>query len=127
MDKFFLSVLIVLFLTACGLFAAPIQVESGITGKVLVGPMCPVMIEGQDCPDQPYQATLTVTSLDGRKVAQFETDKDGNFNLPLAPGEYILHPESPQGMPLPFAEEQSFTVSPGEYTRLIVSYDSGIR
>ena len=43
------------------------------------------------------------------------------FNVPLAPGEYILHPETPEGMPLPFADEQHFTVSPGEFTRLVVS------
>jgi len=118
---------IVLLTTACGLLATPTPTDSGITGKVLVGPMCPVMIEGQDCPDQPYQATITVNSLEGRKIVQFETDDKGNFTVPLAPGEYILHPETPQGVPLPRAEEQSFTVKPGEYTRLMVTYDSGIR
>jgi len=127
MFKIFLSILVVLFLAACGLFATPAPVESGITGKVLIGPMCPVVIEGQDCPDQPYQATLTVNNLKGREIVRFESDDEGNFNLPLPPGEYILHPETPSGMPLPVAEEQHFTVSPGEYTRLIVLYDSGIR
>jgi hypothetical protein len=89
--------------------------------------MCPVMIEGQECPDQPYQATLTVKNLEGREIVQFQTDERGNFNIPLAPGEYILHPETPKDAPLPFAEEQHFTVQPGEYTRLTVQYDSGIR
>lgn len=118
---------IVLLTLACGLFATPRPTDSGITGKVLVGPMCPVMIEGQDCPDQPYQATITVNNPEGRKIARFETDEQGNFTVPLEPGEYILHPETPQGAPLPRAEEQPFTVKPGEYTRLIVTYDSGIR
>ena len=117
----------VLLTLACGLFARPAPADSGIAGKVLLGPICPVVIEGQDCPVQPYQATITVNSREGREIVQFQTDENGNFNIPLVPGEYILHPETPPGMPYPFAEEQQFTVLPGEFTRLIVLYDSGIR
>jgi len=117
----------VLLTLACGLFAKPTPTDSGIAGKVLLGPICPVLIEGQDCPDQPYQAALTVNSREGRKIVQFQTDENGNFNIPLAPGEYILHPETPHGVPYPFAEDQPFTVLPGEFTRLVVLYDSGIR
>ena len=127
MHKKILLVPFVFLMLACGLFARPVPPDSGIAGKALTGPMCPVVREGEECPDMPYQATITVTSLNGRKIVQFQTDEDGNFSVPLAPGEYILHPESPEGMPLPFADEQHFTVLAGEYTRLIVSYDSGIR
>jgi hypothetical protein len=118
---------ILILLTACSLLATPTPVDSGITGKVSVGPMCPVMIEGQDCPDRPLQATLTVNSSDGKKIVQFQTDAQGNFKVPLPPGDYVLHPETPQGKPLPFASDQPFIVSPGEFTQLNVQYDSGIR
>ena len=117
----------VLLLLSCGIFAKPTPTDSGVTGKALVGPMCPVMREGEECPDQPYQATITVSSLKGRKIVQFQTDEQGNFHVPLAPGEYILHPESPDSMPFPFADDQPFVVLPGEFTRIIVLYDSGIR
>jgi len=127
MTKRVLLAPIVLLTLACGLFATPVPTDSGIAGKALVGPMCPAIIEGQECPDQPYQATLTVTSPEGRKIVQFQTDEQGNFNIPLAPGEYILHPETPPDKPLPFADDQRFIVNPGEFTRLIVQYDSGIR
>ena len=127
MKKRILLLPIVLLTLACGLFVTPVPADSGIAGKVLVGPMCPVMIEGQECPDQPYQATLTVKSLDGRQIIQFQTDEQGSFSIPLAPGEYILHPETPDDAPLPYADEQRFIIAPGEYTRLIVQYDSGIR
>jgi len=127
MNKEFLFALSILLTLACGLFATPTPTNSGITGQVLIGPMCPVMIEGQECPDQPYQAILTVKDLDSREVVQFQTDEQGNFTIPLAPGEYILHPETQDDAPLPIAEEQRFTVLPGEYTRLILQYDSGIR
>lgn len=127
MNKIILLASIVLLTTACSLQVTPTPVDSGITGKVTIGPVCPVMIEGQDCQDRPYQATITVDSPEGRRIVQFQTDKQGNFKVPLAPGDYILHPESPQGKPLPFAADQQFTVKPGEFTQLTVTYDSGIR
>ena len=127
MNKKTLLVSIILLTTACNHLITPTPVDSGISGKVTIGPMCPVMIQGQDCPDQPYQATITVNSPDGRKITQFQTDEQGNFKVPLTPGDYILHPEPPQGAPLPFAAEQQFTVKPGEFTHLTVTYDSGIR
>ena len=127
MNKKTLVAPIVLLMLACGLFSKPTPTDSGIAGKALMGPMCPVMIEGQDCPDQPYQATITVNSLEGRKIVQFQTDEQGNFHIPLMPGDYILHPETPDGKPYPFANDQPFVVLPGEFTRIIVSYDSGIR
>jgi len=127
MKKKILLVPFVLLTLACGVFAAPTPTDSGLAGKALMGPMCPAMFEGQECPDQPYQATITVNSLDGRKIVQFQTDEQGNFTIPLAPGDYILHPETPEGKPYPIADDQSFTVLPGEFTRIIVLYDSGIR
>lgn len=127
MYKKIIFVPIVLLTLACSLFAKPTPADSGITGVVLIGPMCPVMIEGQECPDQPYQATLTVNNLEGREIVQFQADENGNFNVPLAPGEYILYPETPPGKPYPIADEQHFIVLPGEFTRITVLYDSGIR
>lgn len=121
--KFLIGVLI-LVLATCSLYN-PTPRGSGIEGQVLIGPMCPVLQQGQECPDQPYHATLTVNSTNGVRIVQFETDEQGRFNVPLAPGEYILHPESVNG--IPFAAEQSFVVSAGQYTHLVVDYDSGIR
>jgi len=127
MNKKLLLFPFVLLLLACTFFGTAPPLDSGIAGKAMMGPMCPVMIEGQECPDQPYQATLTINNLKRVKIVQFQTDEDGSFNHPLPPGEYILHPESPEGKPYPFAEEQTFTVLPGEFTRIIVLFDSGIR
>jgi len=87
--------------------------------------MCPVVQQGQECPDQPYEATLTVKTLDGVQITQFQSDAQGRFRISLVPGEYILHPESPNG--IPFAGDQSFGVETGRYTQIVVNYDSGIR
>jgi hypothetical protein len=121
--KLLIGVLI-LVLATCTIYS-PTPRGSGIEGQILLGPMCPVVQEGQDCPDRPYQATLTVTSRNGVQVAQFQSDEQGRFRLSLVPGEYVLHPESPNG--IPFAGDQSFTVETGRYTQITVLYDSGIR
>lgn len=115
--------LFVLLFTAC--LQTPRPLDNGIEGTVTIGPMCPVMQEDVPCPDQPYQATLTVLTTSGEKVTQFHTDENGRFQIELAPGDYVLHPESPNSMP--FAADISFTVIEHKFTLLEISYDSGIR
>jgi hypothetical protein len=113
----------VLLLTAC--LGTPQPSDSGIEGIVTIGPMCPVMQENVPCPDQPYQATLTVLTTSGKKVTQFQTDEKGHFRVNLSPGDYILHPKSPNVMPS--AADMPFTVNAHKYALLKISYDSGIR
>ncbi len=117
-------ILLAVVLTACA-SVNPIPTDSGVEGRVFIGPMCPVVKIGEECPDQPYQAVLTVNSPKGERIVQVQTEADGAFKTPLPPGDYILHPESPNVMP--FAEEQSFTVEAGKFAQVIVNYDSGIR
>ncbi len=116
-----------MLLTACVPVSMPVTpADSGIYGQVTVGPTCPVQQINNPCPDKPYQATLTVlTATDHSKVLQFQTDADGNFRLALPPGDYILHPESPNF--LPRGRDESFTVPPHQFVQVNVSYDSGIR
>jgi hypothetical protein len=119
----FLS-LVLLFFTACTPPLTPS--DSGVEGRVTIGPTCPVVQVGNPCPDRPYQATLTVLSSSSRaKVIQIQTDTNGVFHGALPPGEYILHPESPGVMP--HAAEIPFVVTPHQYTHVDVTYDSGIR
>ena len=121
--KFLIGVLI-LALATCSLYN-PTPRGSGIVGQVTIGPVCPVLQQGQECPDQPYQATLTVSGLSGVVIAQVKSDAQGHFRIPLVPGEYILQPESLDGVA--FAGDQSFVVETGRYTQLNVNYDSGLR
>jgi hypothetical protein len=121
--KFLIGVLI-LVLATCSIYS-PTPRGSGIEGQVLIGPMCPVVQQGQECPDQPYQATLTMFDRNGVQIVQFQSDEQGRFRVALVPGEYILRPESPNG--LPFAGDQSIVVQTGSYTQVTVHYDSGIR
>jgi hypothetical protein len=120
----FLIGILILVLATCSIYS-PTPRGSGIEGQVLLGPMCPAEQQGPGCPNQPYQATLTVNSRNGTQITRFQTDEQGNFQIPLVPGQYILHPESSNGPP--FARDVSFVVETGRYTRLTVYYDSLIQ
>lgn len=123
MRIYFIFLLFSLLIVAC--LSTPQPLDSGIEGFVTIGPMCPVMQEEVPCPDQPYQATLAVLSTSGEKITQFQTDENGYFRIELVAGDYILHPESPNG--LPFAADMPFTVNEHKFTQLEIIYDSGIR
>ncbi len=123
MRNHIIFLLFVLLLTAC--LPTPQPSDSGIEGAVTIGPMCPVMQANKPCPDRPYQAVLTVMTTNGKKVTQFQTNENGLFRIELGPGDYVLHPESPNE--LPFAVDIPFTVYEHQFTRLEISYDSGIR
>jgi hypothetical protein len=116
--------LLIVLLAACAPPQAP-AIDSGVEGRVTIGPMCPVVRIDQPCPDQPYQASLTVLNLEGKKITQIQTDVNGLYRIGLLPGDYILHPESPNGMPN--AQDQSFIVIENQFTKLDIEYDSGIR
>jgi hypothetical protein len=108
--------------TGCG---AP--ATSGITGMVLIGPMCPVMRADEPCPDQPFAATLLIRDSQGRQLCTVTSGDDGHFQVALPPGSYEVVPLAGGVSGLPFAAAQWVTVTPGQYTAVTVTYDSGIR
>ena len=64
--------------------------DSGVEGRVTIGPMCPVVQQGTECPDAPYSAALVVEDERGREVARIESSPDGSFRVALSPGTYQL-------------------------------------
>ena len=121
--QFVIGILIILLATCSIHEAAP--ADSGLEGQVFLGPVCPLVTAGQECPDQPYQAMLTVNSSDGRTITRVQTDQQGRFRLALQPGQYVLHPDSLNAMS--YTGDQAFTVEAGRFTQLFVTYDSSIR
>jgi len=102
--------------------------KSGVEGRIIISPISPPInpIEQSEMANyRPYQATVSVVDQRGQTVTQFQSDLNGRFRLPLEPGIYTLHPESPG--PLPYAAEPSVTVSEGQFTEVLITYDSGIR
>jgi hypothetical protein len=109
-------------LTGCGA-----TVTSGITGVVLIGPMCPVMRLDDPCPDQPFAATLLIRDSQGRELCTVSSGDDGRFQVDLPAGSYEVVPVAGGASGPPFAAAQWVTVVPGQYTAVTVTYDSGIR
>jgi hypothetical protein len=98
---------------------------SGIRGRVLYGPTCPVARVGQNC-TRPYQAWISVRlQRTGLLVARVRSSVEGYFSVRLRAGEYVLVPQT--GRPYPRSERQTVTVRAGRYTGVTVRYDSGIR
>ena len=122
-----LSAFILLTFSACSATATQ-PTTSGIHGTVLIGPISPVSKVGE-VNERPYpNATIFVMDPSGRyRVAEVVSDKDGFFKVNLAPGKYLLDPQSPNGQSLPVAQPQSVLVSANGFVEVTIHYDSGIR
>ncbi len=116
---------VLVMFTACVRRTPP--ANTGVEAIVTIGPMCPVERIGQPCPDRPFQAEVIVTDSTGDIVARGETDTAGSIRLPLFPGAYQLEARSPDGKAFPRAATIEFHVTPGRWTQVALSLDSGIR
>jgi hypothetical protein len=120
-----LAIVALAVLGGCGRAAAP-PTDSGIAGLVLIGPQCPVVQEGEPCPDVPFEAELRVRADDGR-VSTTRSGPDGRFRLELAPGHYVVEPVAPNPGAPPQASPVGVEVAPHAFTDVTITYDSGIR
>ena len=119
--------LIALAVSACGEGASSAPEDSGIRGRVLLGPTCPVVTEDMACPPEPYEAEIRVLAGgSGEVVATVRSGKNGHFEVLLAPGDYVLEGVSPAGT-FPFAKPVDVRVPPHAFTRATVAFDTGIR
>jgi hypothetical protein len=121
-----------LSLTACGDRTQPTTTtdDAGVSGRVTVGPQCPVVRAGQPCPDKPA-AGVPVTVAEQRPgdvygagdvVARTTTRDDGTYRVAVAPGSYVVTADA--GMS---CELMDVRVSAGAYATADVSCDTGIR
>jgi hypothetical protein len=95
-----------------------------VSGRVLLGPTCPVQRAGQSC-ERGYQATIAVfTKPRHRLIKKFRSGTDGRFSVRLAPGRYTL---SGTNRGLPRATPVKVTVRPHRFTSVIITFDTGIR
>ena len=96
-----LPVLLLLVATvACGNGSAG-DGDSGIEGRVTIGPQCP--------------------------VEQTRSNTDGTFRIPLDAGSYSVVAGPVDGSSLPFGRQVEVVVKPGTLTHVDLSVDSGIR
>ncbi len=102
-----------------------------LSGKVTIGPLCPVE---KIPPDPNCQATvetynswpIAIFNSDGINVKTITGDATGSFNLELAPGEYTIDLENKPGVGgsnLP----KRVKISLGETQEISIDIDTGIR
>jgi hypothetical protein len=98
---------------------------SGIRGRVVILPTCPVETVASPCPPKPVATTVVVEPEDD-DLRRVETEADGTFRVDLPPGRYLVRAQPPPGsmlVPVP----QPVTVEAGRYRRVTVVLDSGLR
>lgn len=103
--------------------------EAGIEGQTVIGPVRPHLRQNDPTPNvKPYQATLLFLTVEGEKeVARAETGADGKFRVVLSPGEYIVRSARTQGKMGPRANDENVIVRAGQFTKIQISFDSGMR
>jgi hypothetical protein len=104
--------------------------QSGVAGRVLVGPQCPVEAEADPCQDEPaVGARVTIAEqlpgspdAGGEVVARTTTAADGSYRVAVPSGRYVVTAQA--GMS---CEQVRTRVAAGAYTNVDVACDSGIR
>ena len=104
--------------------------QSGVAGRVQLGPQCPVETEGDPCQDKPATgARVTVATqlagnadADGDVVARTTTDAGGNYRVGVPPGTYVVTARA--GMS---CELMDLRVTSGAYSKVDIPCDTGIR
>lgn len=134
MKKYYIYIILVAAVAAgfflisnSGIFKNEVT-TSGIYGKITIGPVNPLEREGEESKNErPYRATIAVKDVNGSKeIKRFSSDENGEFNVYVAPGTYLLDPLSKNSMP-PVGKPETVTVRPNEFTEVYISYDTGIR
>jgi predicted small lipoprotein YifL len=122
--------LVVSSLAACGDQGPGTQDQSGVAGRVHLGPQCPVETKGDPCQDKPVAGSkVTVakqlpgnSDAGGEVVARTTTDADGSYRVAVPPGMYVVTADA--GMS---CELMGARVKPGAYSKVDISCDTGIR
>jgi len=123
--------LAVSFLAGCGDQGPGTTLDqSGVAGRVYLGPQCPVETEGDPCPDEPAAGSRVTVAKQlpgdsyarGEVVARTMTDADGRYRVSVAPGKYVVTADA--GMS---CELMDARVAAGAYTKVDIPCDTGIR
>lgn len=100
---------------------------TGIQGRVLAGPTCPVVtLNDPSCNDRPVAgATILVLDARGTEVARLQTDAGGNYAVALPAGRYTIEPQPVDGY---MHQAEPIAVTVGDVVASVdIALDTGIR
>lgn len=101
-----------------------------VGGIATAGPTCPVVTpSASDCLDRPVPGAVIVVRANaaGPELIRVVTDAQGNFEVVLVPGRYVLEPQPVEGL---MGTAQPVTIDLREGQRpdpIVLAYDTGIR
>ena len=123
-----LLVAVALGAIACGGGSpSPVVPGSGIAGRALARPVCPVERPGDPaCAPRPVAGALVIVrGPDGSELATTQTANDGSYEVLLPPGRYTVEGAPVEGL---MANPAPVEVEVGEGVVTIeLQYDTGIR
>jgi hypothetical protein len=106
------------------------DMHTGLSGRVVLASRCPVPLgadDGTTCPTVPLASALTIRSADGSaEVARVASDPDGQFSVPLEPGQYMVVVQAP-GRTNVLAQTLPVTVIADGPTALTIQVRPGAR
>ena len=130
MRQSFIVAILFLGLAGCGsaLGRAP---DSGLSGRVVAGPSCPVerLPPEPGCAPRPLVATLRIGPLGNPAAARrVSSRRDGRFRVILPPGTYTVQalPRTGSSFPRPPLPRR-VRIRSGHFTAITITYDTGIR
>jgi Carboxypeptidase regulatory-like domain len=100
---------------------------TGIQGRALAGPTCPVVtVDDPSCADRPLAGvTIIAVTANGIEAGRTTTDANGAYSFTLPSGPYTLEPQPVEGM-VRGAEPIQVVVGDG-IVNVDVLFDTGIR
>jgi len=101
--------------------------ETGIRGKVVMGPTRPgPAVQGQEF-EAPFSASFDVLDVDDKAVAHFVSDENGGFTVLLPPGKYTIVADASVTNLLIRRQRKTVTVSEDGFADVVLKFDSGMR
>jgi hypothetical protein len=100
---------------------------SGIAGRVIAFPSCPVLTETTPCPRKTVQTLVAIESAAGEQVVRVRTEPGGTFRVDLDPGDYLLSAQPPPSAPHLVPRPATAKVEPDTYVRVTVILDTRLR
>lgn len=118
--------LIAVVLAGCARSTAGGSGSSGVNGRAIAGPSCPVQQVNSPCPDRPVPNAQVRIMRGSEVVTTVRADGTGRFRVALPPGGYELV-GLPGQNPLPRPSSTSVTVPTDGWAAATVVFDTGIR
>ena len=119
---------LILAIAACT-SAPPVVPGTGLAITALAGPTCPVETVPADpaCAPRPVGGTrVVVLDPQDREVATVVLDANGAGVVTLPAGKYVVRGQPAAGL-MATPEPMDVTISNGQLTPVVLSYDTGIR